>query len=240
MKKKAFIFFTFILFTFLCQGQQLNGKITYKINNSNLSINTDTIKNHTVKKLLNKIFTNSKDTEGITFELVFNKEKSFFKYIEQLEASDLKINLHHILAKTNGKIFSTHKFSLNKSSRYDLLIKDSYSDYKWKLINESKKIGGIICYKATGIKTTFKTKKNIYRKSKITAWYAPEINVPFGPSGFGGLPGLILELTDGKLTNFYASKINLKKKKKVKSPPKIKVIEREKFNELKRKQYLGE
>lgn len=239
MRKKAFIFFSFILLTFFCQGQGINGKITYKINN-NLSIKTDTIKNNTVKNLLNKILTNSEDTEGITFELMFDTNKSFFKYIERLETSESKINLHHILAKTNGKIFSTHKFSLNKSSSHDLLIKDYYADYKWELKNESKKIGGITCYKATGIITTYKTKKDLYKKKKITAWYAPEINVPFGPAGFGGLPGLILELTDGKLINFYASNINLKKKIKVKSPPKTKIIERKKFNELKRKKYLGE
>jgi len=41
------------------------------------------------------------------------------------------------------------------------------------------------------------------------AWFAPEINVPFGPKGIDGLPGLVLEGSmNGKLF-FYANKIEI-------------------------------
>jgi GLPGLI family protein len=42
----------------------------------------------------------------------------------------------------------------------------------------------------------------------VTAWYAPDIPVRFGPIGYGGLPGLILELQNESAT-FYVTKINL-------------------------------
>ena len=40
----------------------------------------------------------------------------------------------------------------------------------------------------------------------ITTWFAPKINRSFGPGGYGGLPGLILELDRGKKT-YTASSI---------------------------------
>ena len=49
------------------------------------------------------------------------------------------------------------------------------------------------------------------KKSKIIlkpeVWFTPEIPVPFGPKGFDGLPGLILEATNNGKTFIYASKI---------------------------------
>jgi GLPGLI family protein len=42
----------------------------------------------------------------------------------------------------------------------------------------------------------------------ITAWYTPEIPVNQGPENYWGLPGLILEINDGK-TVILCSKIVL-------------------------------
>ena len=38
----------------------------------------------------------------------------------------------------------------------------------------------------------YRTNKNIVQD--IEAWFVPEIPVPFGPQGYEGLPGLIIEL----------------------------------------------
>lgn len=37
-----------------------------------------------------------------------------------------------------------------------------------------------------------------FRGRDYTAWYCPEIPLPFGPYNFGGLPGLIFKITDSK------------------------------------------
>ena len=34
----------------------------------------------------------------------------------------------------------------------------------------------------------------------MTAWFTPEIPVSTGPAMYGGLPGLILEISDGNRT----------------------------------------
>jgi GLPGLI family protein len=48
----------------------------------------------------------------------------------------------------------------------------------------------------------------------VTAWYTPEIPVNQGPENYWGLPGLILEVNDGK-TVMLCSKVVLNSKEKV-------------------------
>jgi GLPGLI family protein len=66
----------------------------------------------------------------------------------------------------------------------------------------------------------------------ITAWYTPEIPVNQGPEGYWGLPGLILEVNDGK-TVILCSKIVLNPKEKVVIKPALKgkVISQKLFDE---------
>jgi GLPGLI family protein len=44
---------------------------------------------------------------------------------------------------------------------------------------------------------TVENSKGIF-KHPVTAWFTNEIPVSFGPKGYYGLPGLILELHEGK------------------------------------------
>lgn len=85
---------------------------------------------------------------------------------------------------------------------------------QWETHNESKKIGKYTCYKATanqeielhdGEKKTF----------VITAWYAPEIPVSFGPKNYGGLPGLIMESDMNGAIRFTISKLDVNPKKEI-------------------------
>lgn len=67
----------------------------------------------------------------------------------------------------------------------------SYTNPKinnWKLINETKTINSLVCKKA---ELNFKGRN-------WTAWYSTEIPFPYGPNKFGGLPGLIVKITDKK------------------------------------------
>ena len=80
------------------------------------------------------------------------------------------------------------------------------SKLQWNLINEQKVINGYTCFKATQQKQ-LKLKKTD-RTYLVVAWYCPAIPIGNGPKEFGNLPGLILELQDGKIT-FLASKIEL-------------------------------
>lgn len=144
----------------------------------------------------------------------------------------------------------------------EFLVVDSLPKLNWKLEQETKQIGGYNCFKATAVKEASKTdfrnfrpknnddKKDEVKKTSgdtktnfednfeipkeivVTAWYTPEIPVNQGPENYWGLPGLILEVNDGK-TTILCSKIVLNAKDKVEIKPskKGKVISQKDYDE---------
>lgn len=67
----------------------------------------------------------------------------------------------------------------------------------------------------------------------ITAWYAPEIPIGQGPGPYWGLPGLILEVNDGR-TAILCSKIviNVEDKEEIKKPSKGKKVSQEEYDQI--------
>lgn len=80
-------------------------------------------------------------------------------------------------------------------------------------------------------KTNFMEDIELPKELTITAWYSPEISVSQGPEGYWGLPGLILELNDGK-TIILCSKIvlNPKVKTEIKATTNGKVISQKEYD----------
>lgn len=81
-------------------------------------------------------------------------------------------------------------------------------------------------------KTSFMDELDVPKEVTITAWYTPEIPVNQGPEGYWGLPGLILEVNDGK-TVILCSKVvlNPKEKAAIKPATNGKVINQKDFDE---------
>lgn len=81
-------------------------------------------------------------------------------------------------------------------------------------------------------KTNFMDGFEMPKEITITAWYTPEIPVSQGPEGYWGLPGLILEINDGK-TTILCSKIvlNPKDKVEIKAPTNGKEISQKEYDE---------
>ncbi|SEF43110.1 GLPGLI family protein [Flavobacterium urumqiense] len=142
----------------------------------------------------------------------------------------------------------------------EFLVKDSLPNLKWKMESETRVIGGYNCFKATAVrhasktdfrnlrpkkeetatvkpadaakKTSFMDEMDMPKEVIITAWYTPEIPVNQGPENYWGLPGLILEVNDGK-TVILCSKVvlNSKVKADIKAPTNGKVISQKEFDE---------
>ena len=142
----------------------------------------------------------------------------------------------------------------------EFLVKESLPNLKWKMESETRVIGGYNCFKATAVraasktdfrnlrpkkeetlktkaaeptkKTSFMDEMDMPKETVITAWYTPEIPVNQGPENYWGLPGLILEVNDGK-TVILCSKVvlNSKVKADIKAPTKGKVISQKEFDE---------
>ena len=68
-------------------------------------------------------------------------------------------------------------------------------------------------------KTNFFEEIDMPKEVTVTAWYCPEIPVNQGPDEYWGLPGLIMEVNDGK-TIIMCSKLvlNVKEKIEIKAP----------------------
>ncbi len=99
---------------------------------------------------------------------------------------------------TNGKTLVYDKI------RRNVFAFEPANKIDWQLSNETKKISGYNCKKAT-------TK---YGNKNIIAWYTTEIPFQEGPYTFKGLPGLIVSLEDEK--QYYS--FLLKELKQVKKP----------------------
>ncbi|MFN4027598.1 MULTISPECIES: GLPGLI family protein [Flavobacterium] len=84
-----------------------------------------------------------------------------------------------------------------------------------------------------GTKTSFMDQIEMPKEITITAWYTPEIPVSQGPEGYWGLPGLILEVNDGK-TTILCSKIvlNPKEKADIKAPTNGKEVSQKEYDEI--------
>jgi len=140
----------------------------------------------------------------------------------------------------------------------EFLVVDSLPKLNWKLEQETKQIGGYNCYKATAVKEASKTDFRNFRPKNndeakktsgetktnfednfempkeiiVTSWYTPEIPVNQGPENYWGLPGLILEINDGR-TTILCSKIvlNAKEKAEIKPSKKGKVVSQKEYDE---------
>lgn len=83
-----------------------------------------------------------------------------------------------------------------------------------------------------GKKTNLMGDFEMPKEVTITAWYTPEIPISQGPENYWGLPGLILEVNDGK-TVVLCSKIvlNSKEKVEIKAPTNGKEISQKEYDE---------
>ncbi|WP_337043510.1 GLPGLI family protein [Emticicia sp. 17c] len=112
-------------------------------------------------------------------------------------------------------------------------IEDSLKTLSWKFADETKKIAGYDCKKATLY--------NEELKQDIVAWYTEALISPAGPQNFWGLPGLILEanINDGS-TIITTKKIELKKlTNEIKAPSGGKKVTAQEFKKI-RDDYMKE
>jgi len=189
-----------------------------------------------------------------TYNLTFNKEESLFKEEEQLEAPQPQ-GMMVVMAGTGG---SDVMYKNTKEKRYTnqnesfsklFLIQDKLENIDWKLGSETKNIGEYTAYKATftrevevresGISINGDKDLNEEAEPKmeeitITAWYTPEVPVSAGPRNYHGLPGLILEIDDGRGGTLICSKVVLNPEKpiEIKEPKKGQKINQEKYDAI--------
>ena len=109
--------------------------------------------------------------------------------------------------------------------------KSDFKNYRLKKKDDNAKEGEVK-KEDNDKKTNFMDDIEIPKEITITAWYTPEVPINQGPEGYWGLPGLILEVNDGK-TTILCSKVvlNAKEKVEIKAPTNGKVISQKEYDE---------
>lgn len=222
-----------------CWSQINYGEVTYKKENLNSILKTD--RGLKLKKNKPKLYENMKIAEmeaklileELRFKLIFKDNKSIFKTQELLELEDNKFYMFALGPRGSMLYFNDlekkERFSKVNSYGMNFLIKEKM--IKWKLTGITKKILKYTCYKATTVVES-KGRKG-FINYPVTAWFCPKLSFPFGPLGYSGLPGLILELEVSN-EKYIANKVELDFKKDffIKKPKSQNEISREKFDSI--------
>lgn len=141
-----------------------------------------------LKNLYNDAMINS---QKLSFLLDFKGNESLFRLKEKSIAENIEFTLATVNYAT--PIYTNNKTGekLYTSDDNEFLITD-FMVTDWTLTSETKMIDKYLCYKATSIHQIVNPVGTF--EYPVIAWFCPQIPVPFGPIGYGKLPGLILEL----------------------------------------------
>ncbi len=181
-----------------------------------------------------------KTLKGLEYKLLCNNIVSRFEYLPIMSIEGGNDNRRFIgRSGGSGIYYKDLKSNIKLHQRESLdektyLINENPINYNWKLLKESKIILNYKCFKAVGTYEDY----SYIRKQKITltitAWYAPSLPISFGPSGYDGLPGLVLEASRSSFY-FIASSItfnNNTKNIKIQKPERGKAVTLKEFNEI--------
>ncbi|TPV34924.1 GLPGLI family protein [Paucihalobacter ruber] len=232
MKKSTFILYVCLFFQ-LSSFSQKYGRVVYRVNSEKLTQNnSESESRKTFVLLMNNM---SVIRDSIQLNLDFKDNASIF-YVDtktNLGLSNLKgykgiINSFNVFYRNDNT--DTLIEVVNSDKIY--LVTSKASEISWKITNETKVIGNYKCIKAEGSIKSHSLTKGLHTKM-LTAWFCPEIPIKLGPKGYGGLPGLIMELKEGKLT-YYVKALNFNLDDvSINKPVKGKVIFKEDFFNLK-------
>lgn len=225
-----FLFFN----SFFILGQGLNIKVEYKKNRLSKSFTKEKNKNLGSSKLskFSKIEDEITKAQALlVFDLWIKGKEALFKlrpFLAENNNSFIKMSAG---PEAMGEYYNNENQILRKVNTYgeDFLI--SKPKFNWVLKSEKKIIGDYVCNKAVLVEEV-KTRRGI-KKNIITAWYTPQIKAPFGPIGYSGLPGLIMELRR-KNIKYYITKININPKEEVvfKKPTKGRKVTQTEFYDI--------
>jgi GLPGLI family protein len=213
--------FSILLFSNIFHAQVKNGSVQYSI------VSNITNENETLEFIINE---NNKIIESAkiaSYTLNFNESKSYFTINPVLLKNYDNVGKFSNAIGTKS-FYIDAKENISKFYKDDDLLGEYVTDYKqesiWITTNETKMIGDYLCYKATSVyynQDGWNENPNLI----VTAWYTPKIPVSYGPSGYGGLPGLILELTTRKFTLFVKKiDLNLSVDPEIKSFDKVRFL----------------
>jgi len=161
-----------------------------------------------------------KDYTRLEYSLNIENTAAEFKLVNKLYSTDGNPN-YVAMAEKSVRYYVDEKVSIEQREAFgeEYLIADRSNNFEWIITTNQKSILGYNCFKAT------------YQKERMTidAWFAPELPFNFGPKGYHGLPGLILEVVQNSKLAYIASSITEDSEVWVLKPTTGKQISREEY-----------
>ena len=176
-------------------------------------------------------------------ELIFTGNESMYRRIQEEEdiretageSGDrmvfrMRVGADNELYKNYTTMKSLERTELGAKK---FIIEDSVRIQNWKLdeSGETKQIKGYTCKKATATLAQ--------RNTPVVVWYTEQILCPSGPEGWGGLPGMILEVNmgDGEMIITAIDITDKADKKLVSAPSGGKKITRKEYQKMMEEQF---
>lgn len=147
----------------------------------------------------------AKYNSKISYALNFRDSIAVFK-VDPLTQTQKEDRLLRIIKNKKHDYYYCEPKNTRFFRLQDRLVKNT--KIKWEIGDESKIIQGYTCKKAITKLTFYEGREAKPYLSKVIAWFAPKLPYAFGPKGYGGLPGLILELKEPENT-FIAENITI-------------------------------
>ncbi len=216
-------------------------KMTVKMDSSKTTVGQQDLINQQISLAMKK-----------DYELIFTTSESNWKEMESLDkmsgpSTGVQVQFVGLGGGADGLLYKNtkDKTSLETTDAFGklFLVSGTLTPYEWELTSETKQIGSYSCYKAIAKREITEMRisevngereeNEETRTETITAWYAPEIPVNHGPDAYWGLPGLILEVSNGSRV-MVCNKVTLNPKEEVAVaiPTKGKKMTSEKYEEL--------
>ena len=221
------------LFPILLTAQNTSGEITYR---ETIQIKIEMPEaDEAFKKMI-------PPSQSVSRMLVFNESAALYKDAGAKGEGDLEMSnsdegreIKFVMKRPENTLYTDldENTTINRREFFgrDFLVTGNARECQWKLTGEKKMIGDYECQKAVLQDTS----------EQVVAWFTPQIPVQTGPSGFGMLPGLILEIDiDNGNRSILVTKVELKPVATIEKPSKgkkvtteeFKVIEAEKMKEM--------
>lgn len=212
--------------------------------------------------LLRPVFGLTQNGYNLLFKISSNEVPEFMKTVSpswsRLVCNDSSSFYFHVSGKKNpvksggvygDKVFHHSKiiflnreklysgYALPASRKKHLYISDTIRHQTWVLTDSFKNIQGYECRMAYQfMKTKFKDGGIEYFKhDSVFAWYTNQIQLPFGPFHYYGLPGLVLEVYDQYMQGRFVQCIDIQQEPvQIQIPGNISIVPAEEFRKRKK------
>lgn len=167
----------------------------------------------------------------VDYTLTFKAGTSNY-YAEEILGKEMGLvnKIQGVTGLFYNNIYNDERFQEMEIGGRSFIIQSEPTD--WEITGETRMISGYMCRKAVATNTETSSRSGKTHVRELVAWFAPEIPIPFGPEGYGGLPGLILEMNIGR-DYFYATHVNLGNEDvEIRKPSKGQLVSEEEYDAI--------